>query len=552
MPTVNLITAETQGVDMQVNPLFLGREKVHSATNMTFEEGRIRTRPGFRYLPLGLRGQFQGATLYAPSKGISFRPFAENVSALVTIVSGEAHVNDTTTGCLSCEPKTICGTERFQCAGDVHLFQAENYLILQSPATNTYWWDGISCAEESPGMAGETCESYAYQPPTDEVGFIRPPCPKLVTITVLNSATGNYVPNAQVRLTSEFMRQYALPTDGLGVVTAKIHTGNYTAEASAEAFADHSELLSIPDAGEYFLYLDPLGIEITVRVIDEATGTVLPGAFVELKSVAKKSYSGFANAQGDVLFNLFPAEFKYVASIAGYTTKRASLVVDLPGIYTISLKKIVVVLPPDDDNVIVVPPNPDLDCGDIPVLDSVGVSIRSVGSGLGCFPVEEPGGAPIPTSVRLSFSLDLLPTSCSACTSAVVLRLYDYVKTSIEVGDDTHIFERVIPIYATGGLEDYTMLNQRECTVVSVVAFIRVMGGPGCSLLPQDVVSDAKFSHVRFPLNCNRTLPSCCCGTTFATNSKGQNYVLFTPRGVYKPFGENPPPSGYDPFLGCS
>lgn len=547
MPTVNLITAETQGVDMQVNPLFLGREKVHSATNMTFEEGRLRTRPGFRYLPLELRGQFQGATLYSPSKGISFRPFAENVSALVTIVSGEAHVNDTTTGCLSCEPKTICGTERFRCAGDVHLFQAENYLILQSPATNTYWWEGIGCAEESPGIAGETCESYAYQPSIDEVGFTRPPCPKLVTITVLNSATGNYIPNAQVRLTSEFLRKYPLPTNGFGEATVKLHTGVYQAEAFAEAFSDYSELLNIPDAGEYFLIMDPIGIDITIRVIDEDSGVVLPGAFVELKSEAKKSYSGFTNIGGDVLFKLFPAEFKYVASISGYTTKRASLVVDVPGIYTIALKKVVIILPPDDDDIIIVPPNPDLDCGEVPLINSVSVRVKSVAGNLGCFPQVD--GTPSP--VQLGFTMSVAPPSCSACSAVIVMRVYNFVKTDLEAGDESHILERILPFSDTAEIEDFVMQNQTECLPVSVAAFVRVLGGPECSILPQDMIDDARFGHARFPLNCSRSPMSCCCLVTYAENSNGQLYVLFDPRGNYKPFGEVPPPSGYNPYQNC-
>jgi hypothetical protein len=40
----------------------------------------------------------------------------------------------------------------FDCAGAVHLYQAENYLILQNPTTDTFWWDGVSELVRSPGM----------------------------------------------------------------------------------------------------------------------------------------------------------------------------------------------------------------------------------------------------------------------------------------------------------------------------------------------------------------------------------------------------------------
>lgn len=362
MPTVNLITAETQGVDMQVNPLFLGLAKVHSATNMVFEEGRIHTRPGFRYLPLGLRGQFQGASTYAPSKGISFKPFSPEVSALISVVSGTAHVNDTTTGCLACLPTPICETDKFRCAGDVHVFQAENYLILQSPATNTYWWTGEECAVESPGIEGLTCEPYVYRPPVDRVSFEHPPCPQAVTITVRNSITGNVIPDAEVVLTTEFLRTYNWTTSQTGIIEAMLHTGTYTFTGSAEAFADVSGEFKILGPGSYFIDLDPNGIEITVRIVDEETGAALSPASLELKAPTGKVFNGFTSFSGDIVFDLFPAEFKYVAASPGYVTQSAKLVVDTPRIYTIALRRIVIIPPPGEEIIItppiVIPPAP--------------------------------------------------------------------------------------------------------------------------------------------------------------------------------------------------
>jgi hypothetical protein len=42
--------------------------------------------------------------------------------------------------------------EGFSCTGDVHLFQAENWLIFQCRETDTFWWDGVAGLVRSPGM----------------------------------------------------------------------------------------------------------------------------------------------------------------------------------------------------------------------------------------------------------------------------------------------------------------------------------------------------------------------------------------------------------------
>lgn len=549
MPTVNLITAETQGVDMQVNPLFLGRTKVHAATNMTFEEGRLRTRPGLNYRPLGLRGQFQGAVKYAPSKGISFKPFAPNVSGLVTVVSGAAHVNDTTTGCLSCEPKTICGTENFKCAGDVHAFQAENYLILQSPATNTYWWDGVQCAEESPGIEGFTCEPYEYQPARDEVSFNRPPCPLDVVLTVLNSATGNFVANAKVTITSEFRRVYNFVSDASGKITTKIHSGEYSYHTEAVAFEDKNSLIEFPYSGDYFIEINPTGIEITVRVIDESTGVIIPGAFVELRSVTKLAFSGFTNSSGNVVLNVFPAEFKYKASAAGYVIQSATLTVDTPKVYTIALRKIVILPPPEGSGGIIVDPvTPTTGCGDVPEVGRPVVDIISIDG--------VPGGTPTTPSpaIRVRVTVDTPPSSCSACAGSTVIRVYghgsfspidgiEYLET-IDPNSQGFYDEVEIPFGEEAQAEIVFLAS--KCTTIIAIAFVRVYGGPGCTVIPQDRTWEAKYGYARVPSS--EFDPVCYCGSVFATNEDGVEYVLYNAQGVFKPYGETPPPQGYD---GC-
>ena len=68
---INLLQLGTQGVDMKTNPLLLTNQKLRAATNLAFDEGVIRTRPGFRYESWGATGQFQGAGEFRPRVGIS-------------------------------------------------------------------------------------------------------------------------------------------------------------------------------------------------------------------------------------------------------------------------------------------------------------------------------------------------------------------------------------------------------------------------------------------------------------------------------------------------
>lgn len=137
----NLLQLGTQGVDMKSNPLLLGNKKLHAATNLMFDEGVLRTRYGFRYESLGAEGQFQGACEYRPQEGISATVLSESESGIAVVADGVLWFN--------CNP---ISESLFDCAGSVHLYQAENYLILQNPVSDTFWWDGVGELVRSPGM----------------------------------------------------------------------------------------------------------------------------------------------------------------------------------------------------------------------------------------------------------------------------------------------------------------------------------------------------------------------------------------------------------------
>lgn len=140
MPKINIIQLGTQGVDMKSSPLLVGaKNRVHSATNLVFDEGVVRTRPGFVYATTGAVGQFNGAASFRPRRGISSAPLSQALSGIAVVVDGVP--------ILGCHPLG----DTFGCCGDVHIFQAENYLIFQSPECDTFWWDGMTLTR-SPGM----------------------------------------------------------------------------------------------------------------------------------------------------------------------------------------------------------------------------------------------------------------------------------------------------------------------------------------------------------------------------------------------------------------
>lgn len=151
MPRLNIITTGMAGVDMKTNPLYLPEERLAAATNVSFEEGVIQTRPSLTYHSLGITGQFQGAAVYSPSRGLSHQPFSDPFTALVIAAGGSLHY------CLSrdCYVDTAIpvGNSTGFAKKEVNMFQAENYLIAQSPFCDTIWWEGAGDATPSPGLS---------------------------------------------------------------------------------------------------------------------------------------------------------------------------------------------------------------------------------------------------------------------------------------------------------------------------------------------------------------------------------------------------------------
>jgi len=232
MSKVNLLQAGTVGVDMKTNPLFLTNGKLHSATNIVFEEAVIRTRPGFRYSYLGIAGKFQGAAFFRPRHGLSSKALSEAADSLAVVVDGEAWL-----GC------NKVGGE-FACGEAVNIFPAENYLVFQNPNSNTYWWDGFTLTE-SPGLNEEhwdeietpLAEIEHETPVADipECGGESPEASFTLTITVVDAAS-NPVEGALVVLKTNGTRAYQGISDALGKIILNPTPRLYTCDVSKDGY----------------------------------------------------------------------------------------------------------------------------------------------------------------------------------------------------------------------------------------------------------------------------------------------------------------------------
>lgn len=226
MPKINLLNIETRGVDMRTNPLLLDK-KLHAGTNLVFEEGVIKTRPGFRYKTLGCSGQFQGSGEFRPRRGLSAAPLSESKSGLVVVVGGEIWMNCKKIG------------DAFEGQGDVNIFQAENYLILQNNNSSTFWWNGETLTE-SPGMQETDWEE--VETPVQEVEIVAPVAviPECsfensqggitTTFIVRHLKTGRSIPGALVTLFKGTNRVAKGRTkdDGTLVLGTALGTYSYT------------------------------------------------------------------------------------------------------------------------------------------------------------------------------------------------------------------------------------------------------------------------------------------------------------------------------------
>lgn len=160
MSRINMLQLGTLGVDLRTNPLLLGNKKLHSSTNMVFEEGVLKTRPGFRYCPSGASGQFQGACEFRPQRGISSGTFSDVAAGVLIAAGGSIYFGG-----------SKVASDLFTNKGEVNMYQAENYAIIQNIQTSTYWWDG-NLLTKSPGMLEQDWND--PDTPLTEVAFVAP------------------------------------------------------------------------------------------------------------------------------------------------------------------------------------------------------------------------------------------------------------------------------------------------------------------------------------------------------------------------------------------
>ena len=249
MPKIVLLDAETRGVDLRTNPLFIGKKKLHSAVNLIFEEGVVRSRFGFSYNFLGCTGRFQGFAEYYPKKGLSTETFSLVEGNLVVAVSGAFYM-----GC----QRVACVT--FPATGNINLYQAENWLILQHRDFSTYWWDGtpLTCAVRSPGVSVQDWDdSFGVGPPTippDPPIPTPPPLPEPpppvptpdqdseIRVVVVDDNTEEVVIGAAITLTVNDSTAYSGITDDSGAYVKVVPKRSYELTVSKDLYETRSDI----------------------------------------------------------------------------------------------------------------------------------------------------------------------------------------------------------------------------------------------------------------------------------------------------------------------
>ena len=228
---INLLQLGTQGVDMKTNPLLLTNQKLRAATNLAFDEGVIRTRPGFRYESWGATGQFQGAGEFRPRVGISSNTLSILQGGVVVVADGEVWLGCDQIG------------DGFFCKGDVNVFQAENYLILQCKETSTFWWNGLGGLQESPGMNEQDwndpempLQELELQAPVADIPVCDTDTEVAVIFNVVNAANEHVIPGAAVTMFRNSVKAYEGFTGERGTWSVQPVSREYTYSVSREGF----------------------------------------------------------------------------------------------------------------------------------------------------------------------------------------------------------------------------------------------------------------------------------------------------------------------------
>ena len=296
-----MLSVKTQGVDLKTNPLLLGNAKLHSAVNMVFEENTIKTRPGFRFVDLKISGVFQGACEYRPSRGLSAGVFSEDLTGVVAAVSGDLYFSEVNACGELCRTVQLTRDHPYVGLGDVHLYQAENYLIAQNPQGPTLWWNGIGLPVRSPGAMEQDWND--PDTPSDEPDVVKPVAEiaacdfdgggVTVTFFVVDSVTGSPIQGAQITVYRNNVRMYRGFTDSTGKWRTKTTVGNYVCVVTADGYdSTGNSAFSVSGTEIEYTYeacTAPIyvvaGEALVSIVLKKSEGSVLPASCFSVEQV---------------------------------------------------------------------------------------------------------------------------------------------------------------------------------------------------------------------------------------------------------------------------
>lgn len=152
------------GMNDSVHPTLLQRTNVARMTNCQIKNQLPTTRHGFRALPLGPDADefrtrnIQGAAFYNPTLGASQQSFGADQASIVCSAGGRKyHISFGVSGITSVSDETN-GVEGIDTVHLAWLYQAENYMLCQDGASQTWIWDGTSPAVASTGYNSDEPE----------------------------------------------------------------------------------------------------------------------------------------------------------------------------------------------------------------------------------------------------------------------------------------------------------------------------------------------------------------------------------------------------------
>lgn len=153
-----------EGVNTNVDDLILSTSSIAMGVNVELKEGLLRTRGGFREIPLSSSvdedldwfksENHQGSLVHNPSKGISGQVFSGDTTLILSAIGGKKFslvISGTGDDTVCALTNVTNGLDQSKMTHMVFLQSAENYVLANDGVSNLWIWDTTNPAFMSSG-----------------------------------------------------------------------------------------------------------------------------------------------------------------------------------------------------------------------------------------------------------------------------------------------------------------------------------------------------------------------------------------------------------------